>query len=172
MKNQKRTEVNLNGKDALDKIREIADEANACFFCTDIKSGLPMSVRPMSILQVDDRGYLWFMTSNQTHKNEELADNPFVHLLMQSGPRSGFLNLYGISEEVQDSRKLEELWDSSLELWFDGPEDPDIVLLRVEVLEGHYWDNKSSAVIAVFKRLKSLLTGELDNDGIEGDITI
>ncbi|KGE12541.1 pyridoxamine 5'-phosphate oxidase family protein [Sphingobacterium deserti] len=165
-------EENLTGKDALAKIREIADEAKTCFFCTDIRTGIPLSVRPMAILQVDDHGFLWFMTSNETKKEEEIEENPFVHLMMQSGQRAGFLNLYGIADELHVQEKINELWNPSLEIWFDSPEDPKILLIRVEVLEGHYWDNKHSAPVAAFKGLKSLITGKPDHDGVHGEIDI
>ncbi|WDF70336.1 pyridoxamine 5'-phosphate oxidase family protein [Sphingobacterium oryzagri] len=165
-------EENLTGNDALAKIREIVDEAKTCFFCTDIKTGIPMSVRPMTVLQVDDAGYLWFMTAERTKKDDEVAENPFVHIMLQSGKRSGFLNLYGIAEEQDNQAKIDELWNPSLEIWFEGPNDPQIVLIRVEVLEGHYWDNKHSAPVAAFKGLKSLITGKDDLDSVHGDITI
>lgn len=172
MEERNKMEENLNGKDALSKIREIVDEAKTCFFCTAIRTGLPMSVRPMTVLEVDDAGYLWFMTSKTTHKDDEVEKDPFVHLMMQSGKRSGFLNLYGIAETVEDRAKVDDLWSAALEIWFDGPEDPNIVLLRVEVLEGHYWDNKSPAPVAAFKMLKSLITGEPDHDGVHGDLSV
>ncbi|MGJ1194790.1 pyridoxamine 5'-phosphate oxidase family protein [Sphingobacterium spiritivorum] len=172
MNTEQNREENLDGQKALEKIREIVDDAKTCFFCTDIRTGVPLSVRPMTVLQVDDNGYLWFMTSSQTHKDEEVAKDPFVNLMMQSGKRAGFLNLYGIAEEIQDQEKINELWSPALEIWFDGPEDPRIVLLRVEILEGHYWDNKNIAPVAAFKMLKSLLTGKPDHDGIHGDLTV
>ncbi|HLS97066.1 general stress protein 26 [Sphingobacterium allocomposti] len=169
---EQNNQQNLSGKEALAKIREIVDDAKTCFFCTDIRTGVPMSVRPMTVLQVDDSGYLWFMTAERTYKDDEIAENPFVHLLLQSGQRSGFLNLYGIAEIQNDRGKVQELWSPALEVWFEGPEDPQIVLIRVEVLDGHYWDNQSSAPVAAFKGLKSMITGKPDYDGVEGDIEI
>jgi len=163
---------NLNGQQALSKIKEIVDEVKTCFFCTNISTGVPMSVRPMTVLQVDDHGYLWFMTNQSTYKDDEIKHDPLVHLLFQSGKRSGFMNLYGITEIVQDQLKIEELWNPALAIWFEGPDDPNIVLIRVEILDGHYWDNQSAAPIAAFKMLKSLLTSEPNHDGIQGDLNV
>ncbi|GHE35372.1 pyridoxamine 5'-phosphate oxidase family protein [Sphingobacterium griseoflavum] len=166
-------EENLSGLDALQKIRTIVDEAKTCFFCTDIRTGIPMSVRPMAVLDVDDQGYLWFITAKDTKKEEEVDHNPFVHLMMQTGQQAGFLNLYGIAEEQEDQQKIDELWNPTLDVWFDGPEDAEVALLRVEVLEGHYWDNKHSAPVAAFKGLKALITGKPDQeDTVHGDITL
>ncbi len=58
----------LQGKEAVEKLKELAKGAENCFFCTDIKTGLPMSVRPMSVLDVDDSGNLWFMSQKDSEK--------------------------------------------------------------------------------------------------------
>ncbi len=165
-------EENLDAKEALSKIREMVEEAKTCFFCTNISTGVPMSVRPMTVLEVDDEGYLWFMTSRSTNKDDEIEKDPFVHILMQSGKRSGFMNLYGLTEETQNQNKINELWNPALQIWFKGKQDPNIVLLRVEILSGHYWDNKSIAPVAAFKMLKSLITRKPDHDGIQGDLSV
>lgn len=131
-----------------------------------------MSVRPMTVLEVDDAGYLWFIAGRSAHQDDEIQKDPFVHLMLQSGKRAGFLNLYGLAQEVKDIHKVKSLWSPSLEIWFEGPNDPELVLISVEVLEGHYWDNQHSAPVAAFKYLKSLLTGDQDLDGVHGKLTI
>lgn len=163
--------VNLDGANALEKIRAIVKKAKTCLFCSAIRTGVPMSVRPMLVLDVDDEGYLWFMTSDMAKTNDEIERDPFVHLLFQTGPWTEMMNLYGISEEVDDEKKRNALWDSSLETWFDGPQDPKIELIRVEVLEGYYWEDQRTAPVAVFKTLRSALTGDTDS-GTEGQLTV
>jgi hypothetical protein len=49
----------LNGHEAAIKIKELADAAKSCFFCTNIKSGGPFETRPMSPQDVDDDGNIW-----------------------------------------------------------------------------------------------------------------
>ncbi|WP_028295599.1 pyridoxamine 5'-phosphate oxidase family protein [Olivibacter sitiensis] len=162
----------LQGAEAIDKMKELATEAKTCFFCTDIKTGVPLSVRPMTILEVDDAGNFWFMNRKDSLKEEEVSEDPFVHLLMQGGKRAGFLNVYGIAEQVDDKEKVDELWSKPLEIWFDGPDDPSISLLKVVPYEGHYWDNEHAAPVATFKMLTSILTGENHHDGIQGDLEV
>lgn len=52
------TNKTLSGKEALDKLKEIAEKALICFFCTNIKTGLPISVCPTAVLEVDYAGNL------------------------------------------------------------------------------------------------------------------
>jgi general stress protein 26 len=66
----------LEGYEAVKKLKDLAKSAENCFFCTNIKTGLPLSVRPMSVLDVDDEGNLWFMSHDDSNKNGEIASDP------------------------------------------------------------------------------------------------
>ncbi len=57
---------NLGGQEATKKIKELADSAQSCFFCTNIKTGQPFAVRPMSPQQIDDEGNLWFLSADDS----------------------------------------------------------------------------------------------------------
>ena len=68
----------LQGKEAIKKMKELVNISEACFFCTDLnKVGVPLSIRPMSVQQVDDEGNLWFLSAKDSHKNEELSNEGF-----------------------------------------------------------------------------------------------
>lgn len=41
MSEEKHTQENLTGMQALEKIRAIVDDAKTCFFCTEIRTGVP-----------------------------------------------------------------------------------------------------------------------------------
>ncbi len=161
----------LDGKEALEKLREIATKAETCFFCTNIKTGLPVSIRPMSVLQIDEEGNLWFMSMKSSTKNKEIQTDPFTHLLFQENQHSGFLNVYGITEIVHDQAKIDELWKPLLKVWFQGGKDDyEISLLKVVPTTGYYWDNKHGNVIAFAKMAASVITGKTMDDSIEGNL--
>lgn len=161
----------LNGKEALNKLKEIVEKAENCFFCTNIKTGLPISVRPMAVLEVDDAGNLWFMSMKSSIKNKEIVADPFTHLLFQDSKHSGFLNIYGISEIVTDQQKIDDLWKPILKVWFQGGKDDlEISLIKVEPTSVYYWDNKHGDVIAFAKMAASLVIGKTMDDSIEGKL--
>lgn len=163
----------LEGKKALEKVKELAEGAETCFFCTSIKTGLPVSVRPMALQQVDDEGNVWFMSAKDSQKNEEIAKDPFVHLMFAKNKHAGFLNLYGVAEISFDQAKIDELWTPSTKVWFtEGKEDPRISLIKVTPTQGHYWDTKNGAVIALAKMAFSLVSGKTFDDGVEGAIDL
>src|SRR5579875_3256457 len=86
---------NLNGTEAASKIKELAEKAESCFFCTKLTSGKPFATRPMSVQKVDEQGNIWFLSSSDSHKNSELSSDPSVQLLLQGSRHSDFLSVYG-----------------------------------------------------------------------------
>lgn len=161
----------LEGQEALEKLKHIAKAAENCFFCTNIKTGLPLSVRPMSVLDVDDAGNLWFMSQADSHKNDEVETDPFTHLFFQENKNSGFLNVYGITEIVNDREKVEEVWNPLLKVWFqEGKDDPNITLLKVVPTNVYYWDTKHGEMVSFIKMAASMVTGKTMDDSVEGKL--
>ncbi|EHQ30515.1 pyridoxamine 5'-phosphate oxidase family protein [Mucilaginibacter paludis] len=163
----------LEGKEAVEKIKELTKKADTCFFITNIKTGLPVSARPMSTQQVDDEGNLWFLSVKDSDHNKEIASDPFVHLFYQASAHSGFVNIYGIAEISYDKAKIDELWDPIAKVWFQGgKDDPLISVIKVNPLKGYYWDNKHGNVVAFIKMAASLVTGKTMDDSIEGTLEV
>lgn len=164
---------NLAGTEALKKMKEIAEETKTCFFCTNIKTGSPLAIRPMAVQQVDDEGNLWFLSSNDSNKNEEIKQDDHVHLLFQESHYSGFLNVYGDAYISADKAKIKELWEPILKAWFtEGEDDPRITVIKVVPSEAYYWDNKHGNTIAFLKQTASAVVGKTFDDSVEGELKI
>jgi general stress protein 26 len=174
--NQQQPEKNhqdLLGPDAVEKIRELVKKAETCFFCTAIRTGGAVTTRPMAVQQVDDRGSLWFLSANDSHKNQELATDPKVQLLFQGSPHSDFLMLYGQARVTRDRQKIEQLWSPILKTWFtEGVDDPRITVIEVQPHEGYYWDTKHNRAVAFAKMAAGALTGQTLDDSIEGKLRV
>ena len=57
--------------------------------------------------------------------------------------------------------KLRELWNPAVEAWFpDGPEDPNVTLLKVDTVSGEYWDSPGGKVATIVALVKHKVTGE------------
>jgi general stress protein 26 len=174
--NQQQPEDNikhLQGEEAKKRIKDMAEQAQSCFFCSSIKTGLPFSTRPMSPQKIDDDGNFWFLSADDSHKNEEIGHDPFVHLLFQGSAHSDFLNIYGIAEISKDKEKIKELWSPILKTWFtEGEDDPRITVIKVEPTEGYYWDNKHGNAIAFVKQAAGAVLGKTLDDSVEGKLEI
>ncbi|GAB3708184.1 hypothetical protein GCM10027592_43040 [Spirosoma flavus] len=174
--NQQQPEQNhedLRGTEAGKKIKELAEDARTCYFCTKITTGQPIKTRPMSIQKVDESGSLWFLSANDSHKNADIAADNRVHLLFQGSQNSDFLSVYGEATISTDRALIKELWEPLLKTWFtEGEDDPRITVIRVDAREGYYWDNKHGNAVAFAKMAVGAVIGKTLDDSIEGNLSV
>ncbi len=163
----------LTGQEAAKKIKELAETAQVCFFCTALKSGKPFATRPMSPQQVDEQGNLWFLSADDSHKNEDIQADPYVQLLFQGSPHSDFMTLYGKATISKDKQKIKELWQPIIKTWFTGGEDdPRITVIKVTPEDGYYWDTKHGRFVAFAKMVAGAMTGQTLDDSVEGKLSV
>lgn len=172
--NQQQPEDNredMQGTEAIKKMRELTDKAKTCFFCTRASSGLPFDVRPMSVQKLDDDGTFWFLSADDSHKNAELEQDPTVQLLFQGSAHSDFLSVQGRATISRDKEKIKELWEPIIKTWFTGGvDDPRITVIKVVPESGYYWDNKHGDFVAGIKMLYGAAVGKTLDDSIEGTL--
>lgn len=120
--------------------------------------------RPMKIVKVEKDSGIYFITSVNAPKVDELKTNDMVLLTMQSG--SMFLTLNGCAQVCQDRAKLASLWSEGFRPYFPaGPDAPDLCLLKVVPQTGEYWDNSGivNKLSFAFELGRAYLTGEKAN---------
>jgi general stress protein 26 len=173
-KNQPETnKENLNSTEAINKIKELVEKAESCFFCTSTSTGGSSGARPMNVRDVDDEGNLWFLSASDSHKNKELMLDPSVKLFFQGSAHSDFLQLNGTATITKDKSKIKELWSTPIKTWFtEGIDDPRITVIKVTPTEGYYWDTKHGNAVAGIKILVGAAIGKTLDDSIEGKIDI
>ena len=171
-KNQpEKNHENLEAREAIHKIKEIVDKAQACFFNTSSALAGSIGSRPMSVQKFDDQGIFWFLSSNDSHKNTEIDVNPVVQLYFQGSPHSDFLQIRGHAEISTDRKKIKDLWEPILKTWFtEGIDDPRISVIKVTPTEGYYWDTKHGNAVAGVKMLIGAAIGKTLDDSIEGKL--
>jgi general stress protein 26 len=164
--------ADLSGANAIKKMSELIKGAETCFFCTSKPDG-ELDVRPMSVQQVDEQGNLWFLSADDSHKNQELAVNPRVRMFFQGSPHSDFLHLEGTATVSRDKAKIKELWKFVLKTWFtEGEDDPRITVIKVAPSHGYYWDTKHGNAVAGVKMLIGAAVGVTLDDSIEGNLRV
>jgi general stress protein 26 len=172
--NQQQPEQNradLRGPKAVEKMKQLVDKAETCFFCTAVVSNGSTGARPMSVQEVDEQGNLWFLSADDSHKNEELNRDPSVRLYFQGSAHSDFLTLSGTASVSRDKARTKELWEPIAKTWFtEGEEDPRITVIKVTPSDGYYWDTKHGAAIAGAKMLIGAAIGKTLDDSVEGSL--
>ncbi|MDX2022904.1 MAG: pyridoxamine 5'-phosphate oxidase family protein [Deltaproteobacteria bacterium] len=161
----------LAGQEAVKKIKEVVGKAQTCFFCTQVATGPSLGTRPMNVRKVDEEGNLWFLSANDSHKNEEVEQDREVNLFFQGSPHSDFLQLKGTATISRDKAKIKELWEPVIKTWFTGGvDDPRITVIRVKPLQGYYWDNKHGNAVAGIKMMIGAAVGKTMDDSVEGTL--
>ncbi len=163
----------LAGAPAVKKIQELVKQAPTCFLCTSIQTNKRFETRPMSVQKVDDDGFLWFLSANDSAHNVEIQKDPAVQLLFQGSPHSDFLTLYGNATIGRDKAKIKELWEPIMKTWFtEGEDDPRITTICVRPTQGYYWDTKHNRAIAFAKMVVGAVIGQTLDDSIEGKLRV
>jgi|SRR5690606_14194598 len=145
--------------EAIQKIRELTEGIDFCMLTTN--DGAVLRSRPMSTQQSDFDGDLWFFTSEDTRKVEEIEKDPHVAVAYSDPGKNRFVSVSGRASMLRDRAKMEELWSPVHKAWFpDGLEDPKLCLLKVEVEQAEYWEGSSSTLIQLFGMVKAIATGQ------------
>lgn len=142
--------------DLLEKIRDV----EFAMLTTENEDG-SLHSRPMTTLQSSEKGVLWFFTGRSTLKAREVEFHSRVNLAYVSEEKGTFVSVAGVGRLVADRSKAEQLWQSEMDIWFPkGLEDPDLVLLKVEVVSVEYWDvaSKKRTTLFTFSEYADILS--------------
>lgn len=163
---------NLVDQAAVEKIKELAKAADIAILVTNL-SNVPLSSRPMSTQDVDDDGNIWFISKNESHKNEDIINDSRVQLFYSNKSSSEYLSIYGNAEVLTDRDRIEELWSPIAKTWFnEGKDDPTLTLIRVVPSDAYYWDTKQNKLISLVKIAYGAITGTPTDGGVEGSLKI
>jgi general stress protein 26 len=154
------TEKNLN------ELYELIEGIETAIMTTRRSDGRLVS-RPMQTQDVDDEFDLWFVTSDETDKLDELAFDPNINLAYYHSRTREWVSVSGTARVSRDRATIERLYDASWRIFFGkidevrdgGPHDPRLVLIQVDVDSVVYMKNDASLPRRLFEVAKSMVTG-------------
>ncbi len=124
--------------------------------------------RPMVVHDVDESGWLWFLTDRCSRKTLELVQNPQTTIAFQSPRGDRYVSVQGTAVIVQDDVKVRRMWKPALSAWLPrGSTDTEIVLVAVRVERAEYWRVPRRLGLAV-GMVKSYLTRRQTGAGYHG----
>lgn len=164
-------EKDLQDIEAIKKMKSLAEDIRFCMYTT-YNDG-KIESRPMTTLDVDGDGNVWFFTSKNTEIGKETDWNEPVTLIYSEPKDSSYLSVSGKASVVDDEQKKDELWNAMSKAWFPGgKDDPNLVMIRVETGEAAYWDNSSSRMVVFFSMIKAAVTGTTPDGGEYGKLDL
>lgn len=104
---------------------------------------------------------LWFFTSKNSEKVTELKKNNSVNVAFHD---EDSISVSGHIEMVDDLDKKKELWSKELDAFYEGPEDEEVILLKMDIDSIEYWtaDNKFESA---FEFVKGMVSDEEADPG-------
>jgi general stress protein 26 len=98
-----------------------------------------MRARPLSLSEEHDQGLLYFATSVDSPKVDEIEELPDVLVTLQDSRR--YVSITGTARITRERSLIDRLWRESWRVWFpQGKDDPALCLVVVTPREAEYWD--------------------------------
>jgi general stress protein 26 len=125
----------------VEKLRELIKDVDFAMLTTVDVDGSLRS-RPMSTQEAEFDGDLWFFTSTDTGKVDDIERENRVNVAYAKPDKHLYVSISGTAHLVKDWAKMEELWSPVYKAYFPkGLDDPALSLLKVEVEKAEYWES-------------------------------
>lgn len=120
-----------------------------------------LSSRPMTTLETDFDGTLWFIASADSSQAMDIAQRPKVNVGYASPETGRYVSIQGMAEVTRDSNKAKALWNPVFETWFPaGPDDANLAVLRIEIASADYWETPTERGERVYAMEHAARTGD------------
>jgi general stress protein 26 len=153
-----------------DRVWDVIERVGVCMLTTQSEGGL--RARPVEARPDRAAGMIWFITDWRSGKEREIEAEHDVGLVFIDADAKAYLSITARGEPRRDPAKAAEIWKATDAMWWQGPEDPNVCVLRVTPLTAELWDGPASKTVAVFELVKSKLTGAKPNLGENRKVTV
>jgi len=156
--------------DHLSRVWDIIERSGVCMLTTRSPRGLrarPLQPRPDRAADL-----IWFVTDLHSGKEHEIETASDVGLVFTDAGAKAYLSITARAEVLRDHKQAAAIWKSSDNVWWSGPDDPNVCVLKITPLTAELWDGPASKAVAIFEFVKARLTGEKPNLGENRKVTV
>lgn len=138
-------------------VADVLDKARIGLLTTLDEQGRLVS-RPLAIVDRDFDGSVFFFVAKDSHKVHDIDANPQVNIGVETS--KGWLSISGTASLTTDAAKIDALWNTGAEAWFDqGRDDPQVALLEVDAHSVESWTSTEPKAVTLLKYAKAAATG-------------
>lgn len=157
-------------ENGLARVWDIVARVGVCMLTTRFPDGL--RARPLEARPDREAGLIWFVTDVRSGKQHEIEAEHEVGLTFVDNEEKAYLSLTARAEIRRDHAKAAAIWKSGDNLWWRGPDDPNVCVVRVTPVTAELWDGPASKAVAAFEFVKARLTGGKPDLGENRKITV
>ena len=154
-----------------ERIWETIEKVGICMLTTRTALG-DFRARPVAARPDRANECLYFLTDARSAKEQEIRIDSNVGLTLIDESAKAYISLTARAALFADVPKAKELWTEADSMWWQGPEDPNLVIIRANLLAGEIWDGPAFKAVEVFEFLKFRLTGQVPNLGQNRKVTV
>lgn len=158
-------------QEAISRIWDIIEKAGVGMLTTRFDGGL--RARPLEPRPDRGEGVIYFVTDVRGGKDDEIEAAPEVCFVVIDHKDKAYLSISGHASVTHDGARAAAIWKKTDSLWWpDGPEDPNVRVLRLVPETAELWDGPSSSAVAAFEFAKARITGAKPNLGENRKVTV
>lgn len=105
--------------------------------------------RPMTAQIEDGAGPIWFFAGKPNALVQHLDQGRRATASFVAKDHDLFASIQGNLRIDNDRAVIDRLWNKFVAAWFDGKDDPKLVLLRLDAEHAEIWLNESNMVAGV-----------------------
>ncbi|HEX7769275.1 MAG TPA: pyridoxamine 5'-phosphate oxidase family protein [Dokdonella sp.] len=105
--------------------------------------------RPMTALVEGESGPIWFFAGRPNVLVDRIATPARVIGAFASKGHDLFASIKGTLAIDNDRAVIDRLWNPFIAAWFEGKDDPKLVLLRLDPDEAEVWLNENNLLAGV-----------------------
>ncbi len=132
--------------------------------------------RPMTTqnTHLDEDRALWLFMSRQSDSAADLQASPAVCMSYADTGNDSYVCVAGNAVVSDDAAKKQELWSPMAKAWFPGGvDDPDLLLVRLDIAHADYWDVEESKIVQLWRMAAAAVTGKPPADmGERGHVEV
>ena len=152
------------------RVWDIVEKVGVCMLTTRFDGGL--RARPVEARPDREAGLIWFVTDARSGKEHEIEAAHDVGLVFIDHAAKAYLSITARAEVLFDHAKAAEIWKATDNAWWQGPDDPNVCVLRVTPVTAELWDGPASKAVAMYEFAKARVTGEPPNLGENRKVTV
>jgi general stress protein 26 len=106
--------------------------------------------RPMTAqIEGDEGGPIWFFTSVDNHLVRQITSGSRAMAHFASKGHDVWATIHGSLSTTTDRAIIDRLWNPYVAAWYEGKDDPKIVLIRLDTESAEIWIDASSIVAGI-----------------------
>ncbi len=113
---------------------------------------------------------LWFLTKRDSDLVQSLKPGDMARFAIISKKQDFHASMRGVLSERRDQAMLDEMWNRVSGSWFDGKDDPSLVMLALDLKDAGLWASTGSSVAFAWEIAKANMSDAKPDVGVRSEV--